>query len=106
MPVEYTYWDEEKTKKKSEFHRDNYERLHRTDGPAIILYSQYGSIYHIDYYLNGKMHNLTGKAWARYDDDGKVENGEYWVNDERVGELEWETHPLVIAALINKKLWE
>jgi len=76
MAVKYTYWDKEKTKTKYESHKDENGNLHRTDGPA----------------------------WTYYREDGSVERETYWINDHFFSKEEWETHPLVIAALVTKNV--
>lgn len=78
MSVEYKYWDKEKLVKYDEVHKDENGNWHRIDGPALILYRE----------------------------DGSIKCAGYWINNLYLTKEEWETHPLVIAALIDKKLGE
>jgi len=54
--------------------RDNYGRLHRLDGPAVI--GNHGSKY---WYVNGLRHRIDGPAIIKY--DGKTE---WWVNGNQI----------------------
>lgn len=57
---------------------DGFNRLHRTDGPALISFSEEGVILEQLWYQNGKRHRLDGPALI-----GKLLNGlpdvQWWV---------------------------
>jgi len=60
---------------------DNFETLHREDGPAWIEY-YYGTnkIFSEEYYINGKMHRENGPACIFYDNNGNTEFEDYYLD--------------------------
>lgn len=82
---------------------------HKDIGWAYIWYekdSKYGVVY--EKCVDGKISCLTGPAKMRKHNPlecGKT-TYEYWIYDQLMSREEWEAHPLVIAALVDRKLGE
>lgn len=61
-------------------------RKHRSskEGPTSIGFTEEGTIY-IEYYFNmGKLHRTDGPAKIIYYDNGNIQTEEYWVNGEKI----------------------
>lgn len=104
MPVEYKYWDKEKLIKYEEVHKDEKGKWHRVDGPAKIRNYKSGNVEFEIYYVNGTRHRTDGPSWISYDNDGNINDIEYWISGNHLTKKQWEVHPLVIAALVDRKL--
>ena len=54
------------------------DKLHRTDGPAVVRYRR-GAIESESWYVDGKPHRIDGPAVVWYRPDGTVEAESWWV---------------------------
>lgn len=54
--------------------------------------------------VDGLLHNIEGPAYIRYTEEGFVERAVYYINGKELSKQQWEIHPMVIAALVDKKL--
>ncbi len=73
----------DKTMNKLEAYRNENNKYHRTDGPAVIDHYADGSVYSEIYYINGKMHREGGPAAVTYDKNGSVVTESYYTNNEK-----------------------
>jgi len=58
-------------------------KLHREDGPAVIVYYEDGQIKRIEYWVNNQLHKLDGPAFIWYKENGTVEEESYFVDGKR-----------------------
>jgi len=60
------------------------DKLHRTDGPAMIIYYPDGTLSSEDCYIIGKHHRTDGPAMIFYNKDGSIQSEHYYLNGEQV----------------------
>ena len=72
-----------------QWHLNN--KLHRTDGPAVIYYYPSGNISSRGWWINGKKHKIDGPAYIEYIDSNKhfIYNEEWYVDGKRIHPEEW-----------------
>lgn len=80
---------------------------HKDTGWAYVIFNskkKHGGLY--EKYVDGKFHCLTGpaKVIKRNPLEHGIDTYEYWICGKVMSKEEWEVHPLVIAALVDKKL--
>ena len=74
------------------------EIVHRTDGPAVILYRN-NMISELQYYIHGKKHREFGPAIIRLNKKHEVVNEEWFKNGKKISDKEIEE----IKILIDRK---
>ena len=75
------------------------DKLHRTDGPAVIYYYENGSIYSEEWWVNGKFHRTDGPAYIqyRYNGDTVFKYEQWWVNSKKLTEEKLKEHKWNLA---------
>ena len=69
--------------KASEQYRLN-GKLHRTDGPAYIVWYKNGQKASEEYHMNGQFHRTDGPAYIHWYQNGKKRSEQYYMNDEKI----------------------
>ena len=54
--------------------------FHRLDGPAVIYYDEDGNIEEEQYYQNDKLHRLKGPAIIKYYEDNTIKEELYYID--------------------------
>lgn len=59
-------------------------KLHRENGPAIIMCSMNGEVMKESYYYNNQLHRESGPAIIDYDRCGNIERETYYIRGEQI----------------------
>lgn len=64
-------------------------KLHRLDGPAMLIYFKSSKIYKELYYKDDVLHRENGAAEIEYNEQGDIINKLYYLNGIKYNELEY-----------------
>ncbi|NMW59829.1 hypothetical protein HHJ81_01720 [Mobiluncus mulieris] len=59
-------------------YRNKNGELHRTDGPALVVWHPNNQVWLHKYYFHGNLHREGGPAIIEYDENGSLERSEYY----------------------------
>ena len=79
--IEISYYDEEKTKLRSEIHKNGKGDRHREDGPSYQGWDESGQKQIEVWHLDGQWHRLDGPAYL---DHGGGLRGSWYIYGKRV----------------------